>query len=79
MPTDTAAPLLKPRDLAQLLCIYQRHLRDIRTEVAILPAPITVGASLRWRPPEVSDSLARYENKRTPRTGAPNGKARPAR
>ena len=64
MPTDDA-PLLRPRDLAHLLCISERHLRDIRTQDATLPAPSTVGASPRWRPQEVADWLARYEDTRT--------------
>lgn len=79
MPTDNAGTPLKPRDLAQLLRISERHLRDIHTEDAALPAPTTVGASLRWHAQEVSDSLARYESRQTPRTGVTSGKARPAR
>jgi predicted DNA-binding transcriptional regulator AlpA len=78
MPTDDA-PLLRPRDLAHLLCISERHLRDIRTQAATLPAPTTVGASPRWRPQDVSDWLARYESKRTSSTATPAVPARPAR
>lgn len=79
MPPTDEVPLLTIRDLAKLLRISERHLRDIRTEDASLPAPITAGASPRWRPEEVSDWLARYESRRALRTAAPVVKTRPAR
>lgn len=79
MPTTDEVPLLAIRDLAKLLRISDRHLRDIRTQDPTLPAPITVGASPRWRPQEVSDWLARYESNHSARAAAPVVKARPAR